>query len=191
MSTTFRVLSPLATDTETHSLRQEFEALRRHVFVHRMGWEAKSDRDGYDPYADYVVAIKNHEIIRGCRLIVRQSTGQLPIEHLLFENAVDPNSIEVSRLASHGAKCYGFYGFLLDHLIEQGYSTVYMTIRERLLKMFEHKGPKGPCHFHRLDGRPLERHGNKGLEYFIPAMISVAGMREILRFLECFDDASN
>ena len=186
MSTVFYLLPALSTEEKICSLRREFEHLRHHVFVQRMGWERSSDRDGHDPYADYAVAIQNGEIIKGCRLIARGIAGKLPIEHFLDPNqAIDPQGIEVSRLAGQGTKCYGFYGFLLDYLIEQGYSTIYMIIRERLLKMFESKGPQ--C-YQRLVGSPMERNGKKGRELFFPAMISVTGMQKITEFLDCFED---
>jgi len=168
---------------------------RRHdMFSVKFGWEpVRADgmeSDGYDLFGrcDYILSARSDgKVGAGCRLIwhTPTPTSRLPVQDFLNNpEEVKSNAVEISRMvstpeASQNSKRFLWY--LLGYLSEREVPGVYVTIRERLLKRYEHSGFY--C-YKRLPGKEkikINRNGRE--EHFLPVWIDLDGYQEALKIL--------
>lgn len=184
----FRLLSIVSSETRVKQLREQFFGVRHQKFVVELGWENKTDRDEYDPYADSYVSITDGQVIKGCRIIDLAIVGHMPVmDHLNPDVVLDPSGVEISRLA--GVDSYmsrGFFHSLLGYLQGQGHKTVYMLVLEPLLRVLKRKTSEEA--YTTLPGTPMEKVGRDGRRYrFLPVAMRIEKILKTMDMVEMLE----
>ena len=161
-------------------MAQSFYRLRDQIFAEKYQWEEPQglELDRYDRAANFVVVIRDGQVVAGCRIIHRSLLNNpLPMEETLDEAGrmvINPSTaVEISRMINSSGSRLVFDALHLmvrQYLEQGGLEAFASTRRDYLEKKLDRKF--GAEHFPRLSGSIKQRIGKDGKSYeFVPHRI--------------------